>query len=192
MAVNGRLTVRGSTGMSMHERFSALRKIPPPAERPQFYEPVPRAPSPPIIRERIRQPRRIPDDYEQEYYEPPVRRPDFRRPRAQSLANNYFDLEDDEHDRLYRVGRGPSLPSRMSARHSRNLAFEAAMRLKHRSIHQRLGVRRQRQSFSNNYNGGYQHQSPFKRYRNRRGRGGGGGRGFFRGMRRSQSYGKLD
>ena len=192
-AFTAKLVLKGSTGVSLHDRFSQLRKLPEPEERPQFYEPAPLLPSP------HPEPRQL-------YYEPPVQRPTYRRPRAYSVVpaqrENYVELyEAGPRNRLGSMrGRGARAVSEFngSARRARNLAFEAAMKIKQRSIKQRLGVRRNNFSFDDEYLfGGVNHNHQFKRYRIRGrrgrggGRGGGGGRGRFRGMRRTQSYGKI-
>ena len=104
--VQDRPVLRSTAKMSLHERFTQLRKI---APQPTHESPPERhsAPPPPRIRQ------------SPEYYEPPPARPI----RSTTVR--------------------PSVPPRFRdySKIPRNLAVEAALKLKRRSIKQRLGVR---------------------------------------------------
>ena len=149
---HGKLTLKSATTISLHERFTHLRNIKPiPATGPEpdtvsppQSRPKPRPPSPPRI---------------QEYYVPPRRSNSV--PQYHGIFNGagdrrHEDFDDDIDDRIPNSYRGPPRRETKSAvrsqqsylqRQPRNLApqlaMAAALRLKRRSIKQRLGQRPQ-------------------------------------------------
>lgn len=104
MAFHEKLVLRSTATMSLHERFTQLRKIvvQPIEETPSTRPPPPAPPPPP------------------QYYVPPPERSEPRVDRARMAAQPRYRREN---------------------RISRQLAIEAALKLKRKSIKQRLGIR---------------------------------------------------
>ena len=104
MAFHEKLVLRSTATMSLHERFTQLRKIvPQPIEETPATRPPPQAPPPPP-----------------QYYVPPPERLEPRVDRARMAVQPRYRREN---------------------RNSRQLAIEAALKLKRKSIKQRLGIR---------------------------------------------------
>ena len=140
--------MKSATTISLHERFTHLRNIKPiPATGPEP-EKAPPKPRPPPSPPRI-----------QEYYVPPRRSNSV--PQYHGIFNGggdrrHEDFDDDIDDRIPNSYRGPPRRETKSAvrsqqsylqRQPRNLApqlaMAAALKLKRRSIKQRLGQRPQ-------------------------------------------------
>ena len=168
---NSKFVVKSTTKISLNDRFTELRKIAPVVQAPVPVAPKQRQP-PPIVKQ---------------HYEPSPVRPRYDmpyHPGQRPMAGPESDEDDpyDVHDRYQPVGRSRSLAERIAAGvylPRRRPAFEAALKIKQRSIQHRLGG-----SYGGNYSGFQSRPSgnwQFNRYR-----GGGGGQsygGSFRGWR---------
>jgi len=165
MAVNGRLTLKSATTISLHERFTSLRNIKPvPATGPIENN---SGPLNSRSRSQIQKPRPASPDV---YYVPPS------QSRRAPSAPEYHGIFESDRFR----DRSPSPRDRRRSnsavrhqtylqRNPRNirpqLAFQAAMKLKQRSIKQRLGQRQQNFGQTRQHNF-YNHQSsPYKQRR---------------------------
>ena len=175
---NSKIVVKSTTKISLHERFTELRKIAPPQPQPQ--QTVKRiAPPPPLPPP------------------PSAPRPRYDLPysiRHRSPSPDY-GYEDYEHERYIPVGRNRTLAEQiadgMYLQPRRRPTFEAALQIKHRSIQNRLGLGSSYGGYRDNWNygrfrerGGYRSwRGP--RYRFSRGGPRGGGP---QGFRRSRSF----
>jgi len=188
MAVNGRLTLKSATTISLHERFTSLRNIKPvPATGPTENN---SGPLNSRSRSQIQKPRPASPDV---YYVPPS------QTRRAPSAPEYHGIFESDRFR----DRSPSPRDRRRSnsavrhqtylqRNPRNirpqLAFQAAMKLKQRSIKQRLGQRQQnfgqtrQQNFYNHQSSPYKQRRFYNGFQGRRG----GYRGYqgYQGMNR--------
>jgi len=170
MAFQGKLTLRAATTISLHERFTHLKSIKPiPARGPEHQT-------------RAQIPKQRPPSPEIYYVAPP---PTSHR-RANSAPKYHGIFEED----LPRYHRQPNSAVRQPRYLQRNprpirpdLAFAAAMKLKQRSIKQRLGQRERHEQplYYNHQNS--QYRRFYNGYRERRG----GYRGHNRSMNRWES-----
>jgi hypothetical protein len=168
MAFNDRLFLRNSTGLSLHDRFTQLRTNAPPPQQ------VAVAPPPP----RISQP-------QPQYYEPPSFLDRYLpqtlpTQRTRPQYHGFFEAGQQRPRPIFEAWQD------QQQQRTRPLAVQAAMRLKRRSIKQRLGVRKEEFNTQfKKYQGGQWYRYQGRGRGGRRGRGY-GGRGL---MTRSQSYG---
>ena len=163
---NTKLVVKSTTKISLHDRFTELRKI---APLPQ--QTVKRtAPPPPISRSQFESPR-----------------PRYDIPY--SVSAHREASPEYEHDRYMPVGRSRSLAERIAdgvyIPSRRHMAFESALSIQHRPVQNRLGG-----GFGHyGWRYGRYHDAGFRGRRQRFGfrfnRGGFGGP---RGFRRSRSF----
>jgi len=162
MAFQGKLTLRAATTISLHERFTHLKSIKPiPARGPEQQTrtsiPKPRPPSPQV------------------YYEPPP--PSHRR--ANSAPRYHGIFEEDLPRYRRRENNSAVRQPRYLQRNPRpirpDIAFAAAMKLKQKSIKQRLGQRERheqplyynQQNTYRRFNNGYRERRGGYRGRNR-------------------------
>jgi hypothetical protein len=161
MPPSAKIVVKSTTKISLHERFTELRKLAP-------VEPPPPAPAPRRAAPAVAKPHLDPV---RPRYDLPYSLVAQHRVAAAVPEPQFERFQEPPYERYHGVGRSRSLAERIADGvylPSRRPAFEAAFKIQRRSIQHRLG-------------GGFEaRERPYGRYR---GGGGGGAGGAFRGWR---------